>query len=77
MPLELIEKASLETSGFHHGQYEEFCIPAVSSHGKLRTFFGLCPSSGILRNIKEHNVSETGCFLLQVRGWETLTCWVC
>jgi hypothetical protein len=22
--------------------------------------FGLCPRSGILQNIKEHNVSETG-----------------
>jgi hypothetical protein len=22
--------------------------------------FGLCPASGILNNIKEHNVSETG-----------------
>jgi hypothetical protein len=22
--------------------------------------FGLCPSSGILKNTKEHNISETG-----------------
>jgi hypothetical protein len=35
--------------------------------------FGPCPSSGILRNIKEYSVSETGCFRLQLMGWETPT----
>jgi hypothetical protein len=32
--------------------------------------FGLCPSSSIVQNTKEHKASETGCFRPQVRGWE-------
>jgi hypothetical protein len=34
--------------------------------------FGLRQPSGILKNTKEHDVSETVCFRPQVRGWETL-----
>jgi hypothetical protein len=36
--------------------------------------FGLCPSSGILKT-REYNISETGCFLPQVKGeTPTLLC---
>jgi hypothetical protein len=32
---------------------------------------GLCPSSGILKNTKEYDVSGIECFGSQVKGWET------
>jgi hypothetical protein len=38
---------------------------------------GICPSSGILKNTKEHNVSETGS--VSVLGWGSgrhVPCWV-
>jgi hypothetical protein len=35
--------------------------------------FGLWPSSCILKNTKEHIISESGCYHPQVRGWETPT----
>jgi hypothetical protein len=38
--------------------------------------FGLCPSSGILKNIREHNVSETGSVsFLRQGGQRHLPCW--
>jgi hypothetical protein len=35
--------------------------------------FGFCPSSGILENKREHNVSETGSVSSSGKGWETAT----
>jgi hypothetical protein len=37
--------------------------------------FGLCPLSGILKNVKEY-VWETWCFILRWRGGRQLLCWV-
>jgi hypothetical protein len=35
--------------------------------------FGLRPSSGILKNTKEHNASETGSVSVVSERWETTT----
>jgi hypothetical protein len=33
--------------------------------------FGLCPSSGVLKNTKEHDVSGNGSVSSSGEGWET------
>jgi hypothetical protein len=44
----------------HFSKTRDYCV------------FGLCPSSGILKNTKEQNVSKAYLFLSSVGRWETL-----
>jgi hypothetical protein len=37
--------------------------------------FGLCPSSGILKNTREHNISEAGSIFVLRWGGRHLLCW--